>query len=113
MCLVLESEVILANVLSRSVDYGIDRNGLAEYCDKIKEELTKITEMSSKYVYFDITQDSVNNAVKLYHDFFIEIGDKIFPYRKINVEYFNSRFPVNITNSLKVAADNYMQLQKN
>ena len=75
MCLVLESEVILANILSKSIfDHGINRNGLAEYCLQIKEELSKIDRMAYEYVYFDITPQSVKKAVEVYRDFFVELG---------------------------------------
>ena len=109
MCLVLESEVILANILSKSkFDHGISRNGLAEYCLEIKEELSQIESMKSQYVYFDITPQSVKKAVEVYQDFFVELGDKIFSYKKINVDYFNTRFQTEISDLLKHAADKYV-----
>lgn len=113
MCLVLESEVILANILSKSIfDHGINRNGLAEYCLQIKEELSKIDRMAYEYVYFDITPQSVKKAVEVYRDFFVELGDKILSYKKINVDYFNSRLQNEISDSLKHAADNYVSKLK-
>ncbi len=108
MCLMLESEVILANVLSNpTCKYGIDRDGITEYCMEIKKELSKMKDIASEYVYFDITSQSIKNAIELYQDFFVEIGGRICSYKKINVDYFNSRFQNEISDSLKKAADNY------
>ncbi|MBU7005894.1 hypothetical protein [Phosphitispora fastidiosa] len=105
MCLVLQSEVILANVLSQ-VDQqcGVDRNELVKYCEEVKSELAKLPSMESEYVYFDVDEQSIRNAVKIYQTFFAQFGNKIFGCKKINVDYFNSRFNPEVSDTLKKSA---------
>ncbi len=109
MCLVLESEVILANLLSKITgECGIDRNDLVEYCVEIKKQLAELGSMLSKYIYFDISTQSINKAIKSYHDWFVQVGDKVFAYNNINACYFNSRFSDEIAKSLEKAAIQYV-----
>lgn len=112
MCFVFESEVILANVLAEKLEDGIDGNGLAEYCKEVSEEL-KNTDLSSEHIYFDITSQAIKTAVRSYQDIFIEIGNRVFAYRKINPGYFNSRFSNEIAKSLETAAAHYAKKQHN
>ena len=63
--------------------------------------------MSSKYIYFDISPQSISKAVKLYQDFFFEMGDRIYSYKEINADYFNSRFTNEIAMALENAALRY------
>lgn len=109
MCLVLQSEVILANVLSHvDSDYGVDRDDLAQYCRKVKSELAKHKVSAKKYVYFDIDEQSVKDAIRTYTNQFVEVGDKIYGYRKINIDYFNSRLNSDISKTLERVAENYI-----
>lgn len=105
--IVLEAEVILANILSKvDFDYGVDSNVLMEYCQLVKKEISK-TPMKSEYIYFDISNQSINNAVKYYHEIFIKINKRIFAYGEVNVEYFNSRLDAEIVDSLMKANETF------
>jgi hypothetical protein len=87
---------------------GIDGNGLSEYCNEIAKEL-KNTDLSSEYIFFDITSQAIKSAVRSYQDIFIEIGNRVFAYRQINPAYFNSRFSNEIAKSLETAAVHYAE----
>jgi hypothetical protein len=105
MCLILQSEVILANVLSQDENNcGINREGLAQYCIEVKNALAKTKRMDNEYIYFDLEEQSLQNAFKAYYNHFLELGDKIYSNKKINLEYFNSRFSKSIAETLKSVA---------
>ncbi|KUO77727.1 MAG: hypothetical protein APF81_05975 [Desulfosporosinus sp. BRH_c37] len=110
MCLVLQSEVILANVLSKTdEDCGVNREDLLLYCLEVKTELAKIQELSNEYLYFDLDCQSLKNTVYNYDNLFVQMGKEIYGYKKIDSDFFNLRFNKTISNVLNEVAISYAQ----
>lgn len=101
-----EAEVLLANILSElQLNEGVNHDDLAIYCDEIRKELYKLG-MSKRYIYFEICQSDVTHKVNCNSDLFVQMGDKTFDYNIPNPDYFNKRFPKDISDALKIAAKN-------
>jgi hypothetical protein len=109
MCIIFNSEVILANILVNTTDhYGIDMDDIAKYCVEVKNNIASLSK-TPQYVYFDLNTQSISEAINIYNNHFVEIGDKIYRYKTFNVDYFNSRFPKVISTALKDASHKYVE----
>lgn len=93
MCVFLQPEVLLANVLSKDEENcGVDKEYLVVYCEHIKKALAESPITSKEYIYFDVDNQSIKDAVYEYNNLFFEWGKRIYRNREINAKFFNSRY---------------------
>lgn len=110
MCLVLDSEVILANILSKTPeDCGVSRDDMQMYCFEVKSELAKIAAISNEYLYFDLDNQSLKNTLNRYEDLFVQMGKEIYSYEEINADIFNSRFDHIVSEVLNNVANGFVE----
>lgn len=110
MCLVLESEVILANVLSKTrEECGVNKDDLLMYCNDVKSELAKIEEISNEYLYFELDNQSIKDTVNKYDLLFVQMGKEIYGYEEINTDIFNSRYEIRVSEVLNRVAIEFAQ----
>ena len=103
MCFILKADVILANIFSNRERLSVDKSELLKYREKIKDELSNHN-LDDKYIYFDLSEESLNNAVKQYRNYFIKIGNNIHRYDEVDVDYFNASLEDLISKTLKKVA---------
>lgn len=106
VCTVIESEVILANVLSGDdSDRAVTWKELAEYCNAVRRHLEKTVHSAAQNVYFDLSQHSIKRAVRSYDHLFGVMGDQIFAHSDIDASYFNSRLRNEVRRCVVAAAE--------
>jgi len=95
MCLFIESETILANILvNKSEREGIGTYEIKKYC----HELNKLLDRKKiPYRYFDISDDSLYKAVIANSKVFLSFGGRYFRRTTIQIDDYNS----NYTNDIK------------
>ena len=96
MCLYVGSEVVLANLLSKKDEITIEDISL--YCEKLKEHL------SNKNLYININDEEINNMLLKYPNEFRYFRDRYFANKKINLDYFNSRYSRDIASTFAAVA---------
>lgn len=91
MCYLIESDLILANVLSKE-DYenkGIEIPELKRY----KNKIINAAESKGIDLYVDITSSSLLDSLSNYYEIFRMIGDRIYKINNIDLTYFNNQLP--------------------
>lgn len=108
MCLYINSEVVLANLLVYQKEKSsVATRDVMKYCQSIKNELSKIKCDGTEYIYFNISQQSIDEAISRYNYEFRKFGDKIYKNNDINLVYFNARYSKEIVDLLKNTAESY------
>lgn len=90
MCYLIESDLVLANVLSKK-DYeqGIEIFELKRY----KNRIINAAESKGIDLYVDITHSSLLDSLNNYYEIFRMIGDRIYKIDNIDLDYFNDQLP--------------------
>ena len=110
MCHYLQAEVILANYLSKK-DVGVTRKELLNYCREVRNRVKENERLESECILFDIADESLERAIRIYKDIFFEKGRKIYRNNGINIDYFNSRLVKEISDTLTMVADENTEIQ--
>lgn len=101
MCVYVEPEVILANLLTyNKSDEGISIEDLDKYCQGIKRAI-------KDDVYCHFNSNDLEITLIRYSDEFKRFQNKFFINNKININHFNTRYTVEIANVLKNVALNF------
>lgn len=108
MCLYVGSEVILANLLVYNKAYSsVGAKDIIKYCEILKNEIVKIKSSGTEYMYFNVTQQSIDDAINRYKSEFRKFGDEVYINNEIELSYFNARYSSEIVEILKRTAENY------
>lgn len=91
MCYMIESDLVLANILSKKdyEDKGVEIFELKKYKNKIISN----AESRGIDIYIDITQSSLLDSLSIYYKSFRMIGDRIYKINNIDLNYFNNQLP--------------------
>jgi len=93
----ISSEVILANLLYYNSAIDIS------YIYLFKNEfLTRVE--SKNFFYFDISNDSINEALYYYNDIFKRSQNIIYKLKDYLLDYFNKKYSENLKKALKESA---------
>lgn len=108
MCTYVGSDVVLANLLSvKDEDQGVNMKDVMKYCNQVMVEISNMKNDKRQYFYFDIYSDSVDEAVNSYKLIFDKFAGKIYRKNNINLEYFNSRYPSELSIIFTKVARNF------
>lgn len=99
MCVYVEPEVILANLLTfNDSGEGVSINDLEQYCSKVKTAI-------NDNVYCHFNSNDLELTLLRYPDEFRKFQNKYFINNRININHFNARYTPEIANIFKYIAE--------
>lgn len=84
------ADIILANLLSYSpkADDGISESDIADYCQRITEEIMQSDEFNDKVFHFGVSEESLDEFVNVYPEYFKKLISKYYKVADFNIKYF-------------------------
>ena len=95
MCLYIDSETILANLLvNKRENERVFIFDIKQYCSRLHKLLDE--QSYSPYRYFDISDESLSRAVYVHSEVFVSLGDSFFRQAEIHIEQYNMSYETKI-----------------
>lgn len=101
MCLFIDSDTILANILANKLgDEGIGIYEIKKYCLTLNKFFSK---KSYPYRYFDVSNESLERAVIANNEVFMYFGGKFFRKTPIDVDNYNRKYDERVCSFIAAA----------
>lgn len=100
------ADIVLANLLSYSpkADDGISKADIADYCQRITEEITQSDKFNDKVFHFSVSEESLDEFVNVYPEYFKKFLNKYYRVADFNIKYFERRVDSKAIEVMRLAA---------
>jgi hypothetical protein len=98
VCYYVGSDTILANYLAKKAVSGVSSGEVVNYCAAVYRKMRD--NIPGTYAYFDISIDSLINAVNHNDEYFELFLDKFFLKKEIDIDSFNKYIDKDVKDAL-------------